>query len=60
MDVVRHEANFYVHTFDDFLVTPCYPSRVIEVDSALGESMGRDVSSDGPGGGSLVEGGGLF
>ncbi len=46
--------------FDNFLVSYHAPSRLIEVDSALGGSMGRNVSLDGGGGGSLVARGGLF
>jgi hypothetical protein len=46
--------------FDNFLVSSRAPSGLRQVDSRLGGSMGRDVSSDGGGGGSLVEQGGIF
>ena len=35
--------------FDDFVVSSRAPSRLIEVDSALGGSMGRNESLDGGG-----------
>jgi hypothetical protein len=36
--------------FDDLVVSSRAPSRLIEVDSTLGGSMGRNVSLDGGGG----------
>ena len=40
--------------FDNFLVSYRAPSRLIEVDSALGGLMGRNVSLDGGGAAHLL------
>ena len=58
--VGRSKRIFTSGRFDKFLVSARAPSGLCQVDSALGGSVGRGVSLDGRGGGSLVERGGIF
>ena len=56
----RSRRIFTSRRFVDVLVSARAPSGLRQVDSALGGSVGRDVSSDGGRGSSLVERGGIF